>query len=34
MKGALEAYQDAEKKLTEANMKVIDLQEKNKIVSS
>ena len=34
MKGALEAYQDAEKKLTEANIKVIDLQEKNKIVSS
>lgn len=34
MKGALEAYQDAEQKLAEANMKVIDLQEKNKVVSS
>ncbi len=34
MKGALEAYQDAEKKLTDANMKVVELQEKNKVVSS
>ncbi|WP_395002727.1 capsule biosynthesis protein [Cypionkella sp.] len=34
MKGALEAYQDAEQKLTDANMKVIELQEKNKVVSS
>ena len=34
MKGALEAYQDAEQKLADANMKVIDLQEKNKVVSS
>jgi capsular polysaccharide transport system permease protein len=34
MKGALEAYQDAEKKLTDANMRVVELQEKNKVVSS
>jgi capsular polysaccharide transport system permease protein len=34
MKGALEAYQDAEKKLTDANMRVVELQEKNKILSS
>lgn len=34
MKGARESYDNAEKNLTAANEKVIDLQEKNKVVSS
>lgn len=34
MKGALEAYNDAEKKLQDANRNVVDLQEQFKVLSS
>lgn len=34
MKGALEAYEDAEKKLQDANQKVVDLQEQFKVLNS
>lgn len=34
MQGAREAYADAEKKLTDANTRVLDLQEKYKVLSS